>query len=210
MLALVRNSSRSAKTRPLSIQLLVQLQPQLPGLSYQSRSYSGGNQRKLRPINTALLAAGSPSSCPSGPVRSLPSYHNLFSARSITCSACTCTSFFASPPRTTLSLSRPPVDSSDIDKSFFSTSRAVMGATKIDGTAIAKRIREGLHADIQDKRKINPRFVPSLKIIQGDLIPSISQSIKGSSDVSHADLVLCCTVKSVIAVTLVSPQYPSV
>lgn len=43
-----------------------------------------------------------------------------------------------------------------------------MGATKIDGTAIAKRIREGLHAQVLDNKKINPRFVPSLKIIQGD------------------------------------------
>lgn len=42
-----------------------------------------------------------------------------------------------------------------------------MGAVKIDGTAIAKRIRESLHAEIQDKKKINPRYIPSLKIIQG-------------------------------------------
>lgn len=42
-----------------------------------------------------------------------------------------------------------------------------MAATKIDGTAIAKRIREGLHAEILEKKKANPRFIPSLKIIQG-------------------------------------------
>lgn len=41
-----------------------------------------------------------------------------------------------------------------------------MTATKIDGTAIAKTIRERLHQEIQDTQKINPRFKPSLKIIQ--------------------------------------------
>lgn len=45
-----------------------------------------------------------------------------------------------------------------------------MGAVKIDGTAIAKRIRENLHAEIQEKKKINPRYIPSLKIIQGILM----------------------------------------
>lgn len=55
-------------------------------------------------------------------------------------------------------------------KEYYSTSRevAAMGASKIDGTAIAKRIRENLHAEIQEKKKINPRYVPSLKIIQGE------------------------------------------
>ena len=41
-----------------------------------------------------------------------------------------------------------------------------MTAIKIDGTAIAKAIRERLHAEIQSTQKINPRFKPSLKIIQ--------------------------------------------
>ncbi|KAH8902383.1 C-1-tetrahydrofolate synthase [Coniochaeta sp. PMI_546] len=41
-----------------------------------------------------------------------------------------------------------------------------MAAIKIDGTAIAKRIREGLHAEILEKRKANPKYKPSLKIIQ--------------------------------------------
>jgi methylenetetrahydrofolate dehydrogenase (NADP+)/methenyltetrahydrofolate cyclohydrolase/formyltetrahydrofolate synthetase len=42
-----------------------------------------------------------------------------------------------------------------------------MTATKIDGTAIAKKIRERLHSEIEKTQKINPRFKPSLKIIQG-------------------------------------------
>lgn len=43
---------------------------------------------------------------------------------------------------------------------------AVMGAIKLDGTAIAKAIRERLGAEIAEKQRVNPRFKPSLKIIQ--------------------------------------------
>ncbi|KKA29508.1 hypothetical protein TD95_001586 [Thielaviopsis punctulata] len=39
-------------------------------------------------------------------------------------------------------------------------------ATKIDGTAIAKSIRERLVVDIQKRQETNPRFLPSLSIIQ--------------------------------------------
>lgn len=42
-----------------------------------------------------------------------------------------------------------------------------MVATKLDGTAIAKGIRERLGQDIAEKQKLNPRFKPTLKIIQG-------------------------------------------
>ncbi|KAF7866900.1 hypothetical protein EAF04_005741 [Stromatinia cepivora] len=48
----------------------------------------------------------------------------------------------------------------------FSSTPAAMTATKIDGTAIAKKIREKIHAEIDDAQKTNPRFKPSLKIIQ--------------------------------------------
>ncbi|TDZ14390.1 C-1-tetrahydrofolate synthase [Colletotrichum orbiculare MAFF 240422] len=41
-----------------------------------------------------------------------------------------------------------------------------MVATKIDGTAIAKKIRETLASDILEKQKLNSRFQPTLKIIQ--------------------------------------------
>ncbi|OAA66604.1 c1 tetrahydrofolate ligase [Niveomyces insectorum RCEF 264] len=41
-----------------------------------------------------------------------------------------------------------------------------MAAVKLDGTALAKKIRESLHADIVEKQKLNPRFQPCLKIIQ--------------------------------------------
>jgi len=49
----------------------------------------------------------------------------------------------------------------------FSTTSRTMAATKIDGTGIAKKIRERLHAEISEKQKTNPRFQPSLTIIQG-------------------------------------------
>jgi hypothetical protein len=49
---------------------------------------------------------------------------------------------------------------------LISTAR-VMGAIKLDGTAIAKAIRERLGAEIAEKQRINPRYKPSLKIIQG-------------------------------------------
>ncbi|TVY88626.1 C-1-tetrahydrofolate synthase, cytoplasmic [Lachnellula willkommii] len=41
-----------------------------------------------------------------------------------------------------------------------------MTATKIDGTAIARSIREKLQTEIQATQKINPRYKPSLKIFQ--------------------------------------------
>jgi methylenetetrahydrofolate dehydrogenase (NADP+)/methenyltetrahydrofolate cyclohydrolase/formyltetrahydrofolate synthetase len=42
-----------------------------------------------------------------------------------------------------------------------------MTAQKLDGTAIAKAIREKLNGDIQQKQQTNPRYKPSLVIIQG-------------------------------------------
>lgn len=40
-------------------------------------------------------------------------------------------------------------------------------ASKIDGTAIAKSIREGLKAEIEKTQLTNPRFKPNLVIFQG-------------------------------------------
>lgn len=42
-----------------------------------------------------------------------------------------------------------------------------MVAAKLDGNAIAKSIREKLCAEVTEKQKLNPRFKPCLKIIQG-------------------------------------------
>jgi len=43
-----------------------------------------------------------------------------------------------------------------------------MTAQKIDGTAIAKGIRERLGAKINERQQQNPRYKPSLKIVQGE------------------------------------------
>jgi len=42
-----------------------------------------------------------------------------------------------------------------------------MTAQTINGTAIAKGIREKLNAEVQEKQSTNPRYKPSLVIIQG-------------------------------------------
>lgn len=62
----------------------------------------------------------------------------------------------------------------------FSSSFRAMAATKIDGTAIAKKIREDLHTEIAEKQKLNPRYKPSLKIIQGMLSHEQSLGVYGS------------------------------
>jgi hypothetical protein len=49
----------------------------------------------------------------------------------------------------------------------FSTTKLTMVGTKIDGTAIAKNIRERLKEEIQTVQQSNPRFKPSLVIFQG-------------------------------------------
>jgi methylenetetrahydrofolate dehydrogenase (NADP+)/methenyltetrahydrofolate cyclohydrolase/formyltetrahydrofolate synthetase len=40
-------------------------------------------------------------------------------------------------------------------------------ATRIDGTAIAKAIREKINADIHHKQETDPKYKPSLVIVQG-------------------------------------------
>ncbi|KAH8671363.1 formate-tetrahydrofolate ligase [Xylariales sp. PMI_506] len=61
-----------------------------------------------------------------------------------------------------------------------------MAAQKLDGNAIAKAIREKLAAEIEEKQKINPRFQPSLKIIQvGDRSDSttyVRMKLKAAED----------------------------
>ena len=56
---------------------------------------------------------------------------------------------------------------SSLSRRSFSSTSTVMAATKIDGTAIAKSIREGLKAEIAKIQVSNPRFKPSLVIFQG-------------------------------------------
>lgn len=49
----------------------------------------------------------------------------------------------------------------------FSTSSSTMTAVKLDGTAIAKSIREKLAAEVVEKQQLNPQYQPSLRIVQG-------------------------------------------
>ena len=53
-----------------------------------------------------------------------------------------------------------------------------MVGTKIDGTAVAKKIRERLHAEIKQTQRINPRFKPSLKILQVGERPDSSTYVR--------------------------------
>lgn len=80
-----------------------------------------------------------------------------------------------------------------------------MGAVKIDGTAIAKRIRESLHAEIQDKKKTNPRYIPSLKIIQG-VCPVIKDKPRSAHEPCY--MLTSMALEWVIAVTPVSKPCP--
>lgn len=50
---------------------------------------------------------------------------------------------------------------------FRKFSGSAMAAAKIDGTAIAKSIRQGLKSEIEQIQVTNPRFKPNLVIFQG-------------------------------------------
>jgi methylenetetrahydrofolate dehydrogenase (NADP+)/methenyltetrahydrofolate cyclohydrolase/formyltetrahydrofolate synthetase len=43
-----------------------------------------------------------------------------------------------------------------------------MVAEKIDGTLVAKRIRESINQEIKKKQETSSRFKPSLTIVQGE------------------------------------------
>ena len=49
----------------------------------------------------------------------------------------------------------------------FSTTLRAMAGTKIDGTAIAKTIRQRIAGEIKQMQETNPRYKPSLTIVQG-------------------------------------------
>lgn len=60
-----------------------------------------------------------------------------------------------------------------------------MTATKIDGTAIAKSIRDGLKTEIEQIQQANPRFKPSLVIFQGELTLVLGLSAQIREETSH-------------------------
>ncbi|KAL1610094.1 tetrahydrofolate synthase [Paraconiothyrium brasiliense] len=71
-----------------------------------------------------------------------------------------------------------------------------MTASKIDGNAIARSIRERLGAEVKQKQETNPRYRPSLKIVQvGDRSDSSTYAnidaelVKFDEDISEAELL---------------------
>ncbi|KAL5452196.1 hypothetical protein PMIN06_006019 [Paraphaeosphaeria minitans] len=63
---------------------------------------------------------------------------------------------------------------------LFSHTSPLMTASKIDGNAIARSIRERLGAEVKQKQAINPRYRPSLKIVQvGDRSDSSMYPVYG-------------------------------
>ncbi|KAK1688758.1 hypothetical protein BDP55DRAFT_29481 [Colletotrichum godetiae] len=83
----------------------------------------------------------------------------------------------------------------------FATSAMV--ANKIDGTAVAKKIRESIASDILEKQKANPRFQPRLTIIQG-----MSPHFRNSSYVRSANNNLPQSVTDRTQVCRASPFTP--
>lgn len=60
-----------------------------------------------------------------------------------------------------------PHNCSQSAKRYFSGSLRNMTAEKIDGTGIAKGIRARLQEEIKKRQETNPRYKPSLTIVQG-------------------------------------------
>ncbi|KAI2602082.1 formate-tetrahydrofolate ligase [Hypoxylon sp. NC1633] len=76
------------------------------------------------------------------------------------------TSLFSCPLSAPAQLHWPVTSLSRASARAFSTSYPAMAATRLDGTAIAKKIRERIAAEIVEKQKSNPKYQPCLKIIQ--------------------------------------------
>lgn len=77
-----------------------------------------------------------------------------------------------------------------VAKRAFSTTGTKMAAQKIDGKAIAAKIRERLRAEILEKREANPRYQPCLKIIQGESLCDIPRP----SPCFQFDMLTLCLV----------------
>ena len=54
-----------------------------------------------------------------------------------------------------------------------------MTASKIDGNAIARSIRERIGREVKQKQETNPRYRPSLKIVQGEWALAYGESTAG-------------------------------
>ncbi|OAA37185.1 C-1-tetrahydrofolate synthase [Metarhizium rileyi] len=130
----------------------------------------------------AALRLGPPLNPPPGPLgpslsllSSLSAVSSLSSPSSLPSTSST-SRFYSTAAKASLSLPRRPdhpgssslaTYSTTFCRPRFSTSAsAAMTARILDGTAVAKSIRERIGAEIVEKQKLNPRYRPSLKIIQ--------------------------------------------
>ncbi|KAI9860455.1 MAG: tetrahydrofolate synthase [Trichoglossum hirsutum] len=66
-----------------------------------------------------------------------------------------------------------------------------MTATKIDGTAIARRIRESLSAQIKKQQETDPEFKPSLTIIQVGSRPDSSTYVRMKLKAAEEANIIC-------------------
>lgn len=138
-----------------------------PAVCESGEVNSGTQQSRETDFRRPSLSAASSSAAPRCPtlrrVPSVPSPNLELRSSSSSISSCWTRSH-------TSALLRPRhhVPSSAL-RAFSTSTSSAMAATKIDGTAIARGVRERLQAEIAEKKGINPRFQPSLKIIQGAL-----------------------------------------
>jgi hypothetical protein len=149
----LQNGSRKGISHMQAQLLLVPTQPFGKALHTlpRSRRYGGLTAASFRDCASAVLA-----------IRRLPTPRRAGSS-------------FLSPLFTFSTYGRPSLPTQTTysykgQHTSFSNTSIAMTAKKIDGTAIAKSIREKLHAEVENTQKINPRFKPSLKIIQGKLL----------------------------------------
>ena len=108
--------------------------------------------------SSSSFSFSSSSSSSSSPCSSLLKFQRIaVAACGVRAHRCRAPLFFRTHP--------PPPLQDFINRASYSTRGAM--ATKIDGTAIAKNIRAGLKAEIEQIQQANPRFKPSLVIFQG-------------------------------------------
>ena len=73
----------------------------------------------------------------------------------------------------------------------FSTRSSDMAAEKIDGNAIAKKIREKIRGDIQTIQQTNPRYKPSLTIVQVGDRPDSSTYVRMKLKAADEANIVC-------------------
>ncbi|KAL6859640.1 hypothetical protein J3F83DRAFT_320128 [Trichoderma novae-zelandiae] len=140
-----------------------------------SRSSVAG-ARRLPPVSGSHRGLATATLCPSapapGPVSTNPSPGSVRVGRHISAASASVTipsslsPFSPSSPLPSPLLSTGRLPSILQQQRSFTTTAAAMVATKLDGNSIAKAIRERLGAEIAEKQKKNPRYRPSLRIIQ--------------------------------------------